>query len=146
MMGIIRNKTLKYWDIIIINPYKNILSFLSIVKFKLNINYSSSFLITFVLGKLEGLRKEEANDIASFVFSMATLSLIGIISFIYAFGYIIALYLIPKFELDKKYPKLKRMINFYEKASIYFISLDIFAIFIVLLIIFILNVFIYINI
>jgi len=52
---------------------------------------------------------------------MFTLSLIVLISFINVFGYIFSLYLISKYDIETKFPKLKRIIKYYEKSIQLFI-------------------------
>jgi hypothetical protein len=55
---------------------------------------------------------------------MFTLSFIVLICFINVFGYIASIYLRSKYDLDTKFPKLKRIIKYYEKSTLFFIILE----------------------
>jgi len=70
---------------------------------------------------------------------MFTLNLILLICFINAFGYILSLYLISKYNIETKFPKLKRIIKYYEKSTQFFIILEVLIGFIFLIVIIILN-------
>jgi uncharacterized protein Usg len=48
---------------------------------------------------------------------MFTLNLIVFICFINVFGYILSLYLISKYDIETKFPKLKGIIKYYEKST-----------------------------
>jgi hypothetical protein len=70
---------------------------------------------------------------------MFTLSLIVFICFINVFGYILSLYLISKYDIETKFPKLKRIIKYYEKSTHFFIILEVLTGFTFLIVIIILN-------
>lgn len=82
----------------------------------LNINpkYKSSFLFPFLIQSLGSNINSETDDIIRYSFSMFTLSLILLISFINIMWFILSLYLISKYDIETKFPKLKKIIRYYE--------------------------------
>jgi hypothetical protein len=72
---------------------------------------------------------------------MFTLSLIVFICFINVFGYILSLFLNSKYDIENKFPKLKRIIRYYEKSTQFFIIVEALIGFIFLLFIIIINLF-----
>jgi hypothetical protein len=86
--------------------------------------YKSSYLFPFIISIFGKNISNESEPIIVYSFSMFTLSFIVFICFINIFGYILSLYLISKYDIEIKFPKLKRIIKYYEKSSIIFIILE----------------------
>lgn len=95
------------------------------IYFKNIYSYRSSFLLPLIIKKLEGDITSESEPIIRYLSAITILCIIALFCFINVFGYIFSLYLIPKFELDKKFPSLRKLISFYEKSSFYLIVIEI---------------------
>jgi hypothetical protein len=83
-------------------------------------NYSrpaDSFLLPFILQQVGGDITNESEPLVRYLLFITILSVIVLAAFINVFGYIFSLYLIPKFQLDKKFPKLEKYIRYFEKSS-----------------------------
>ena len=105
-------------------------------------NYSrpaNSFLLPFILQQVGGDITNESEPLVRYLLFITILSVIVLAAFINVFGYIFSLYLIPKFQLDKKFPKLEKYIRYFEKSSFFFIIIEIIIGFIFLSIIIIVN-------
>jgi hypothetical protein len=54
-------------------------------------------------------------------------------------GYFLSLYLIEKFKLNIKYPKLQRFVNYYTKSTVVFILIESFLAVLILIFIIVYN-------
>lgn len=83
-----------------------------------NSKYYHSFLFPFIISKLDIYLylPENSEPIVQYVFGVIILSLIAILSFINVFAYLI----IISYYNKKKYPKLKRIINYYKKKILHY--------------------------
>jgi hypothetical protein len=106
---------------------------------KLKESHQYSYFLPFILSKVGGNISEESDSIIRYAFSMFTLNLIVLICFINVFGYILSLYLISKYDIETKFPKLKRIIKYYEKSTQFFIIIEVLIGFIFLIVIIIMN-------
>nr|QCI56443.1 hypothetical protein [Hypsizygus marmoreus] len=89
-----------------------------------NQQVKSSFLLPLIINNLGKDISNDAEPIILYSFSMFTLTLIALVCFINVIGYFISLYLIHKYDIDNKYPKLKRLIKYYEKYSFTIILIE----------------------
>lgn len=48
---------------------------------------------------------------------MTILNIVALFCFINVFGYIVSLYILDKYNVEEKYPKLKLIINYFKKSS-----------------------------
>ena len=62
--------------------------------------------------------------VVEYGFNVAMICLVVLYCFINVFGYLIALYFIQYKDFEKKYPKLKNILNYYKKSSWFFIILE----------------------
>jgi hypothetical protein len=62
--------------------------------------------------------------ITQYAFGVLILSLIALLSFINVLGYFLSLHLLQRYEVDTKYPRLKKFINYFEKSSLLFILME----------------------
>jgi len=60
---------------------------------------------------------EDSLPVVEYGFNVAIICLVVLCSFIYVFGYLIALYFIQYKDIEKKYPKFKMFLNYYKKSS-----------------------------
>ena len=86
---------------------------------------------------------QNPEPIVTFAFSMFILSLIVLICFINVMGYIISLYLISKYNIDTKYPKLNKYFKYYTKSTEFFTIIETITALVCLIIIVILNFYFY---
>lgn len=67
---------------------------------------------------------ENAAPLIEVVFNVAIICLIILLCFINVFGYLIAFYLLEYYDIDKKYPKLKGILNYFKKSSWVFLIIE----------------------
>ena len=56
--------------------------------------------------------------------SVLIISLIALLAFINILGYFLSLQLVQRYDISNKYPKLKFLINYYEKSTLIFIFIE----------------------
>ena len=111
------------------------------IKKYMNNNLKYSFLIPLIY---ENLLKEisgSEDPLVKYAFSMFILALIALSCYLNVLYNIFCLYLINRTDLLNKYPKLHKYIKLYENTSLFFIILEGFICFIVLIIIIAINLF-----
>ena len=79
-----------------------------------NIRYS--FLFGLILDSLNININEEASHHLNYVFGIFILALICLLNFINVVGYLSSMYLISKYDIESKFPKLKIFIKYYESG------------------------------
>ena len=104
---------------------KLIIKFINTIKYNFKFSgLKQSFLFTFILDSLNINIPEDASQMVQYSFSIFLLSLICLLNFINVVGYLTAIYLINKYDIENKFPKFKRIIRYYEKSSIFFVVLE----------------------
>jgi hypothetical protein len=103
-----------------------------ILSFKSPYNYKKvtahySFILPFILSKIDwdGHKNVEftpAGDI--YYVGVFLLSLTALFCFYNAMAYFLSIYLIQRYNIEQKYPKLNRIVKYYEKTGFIFIILD----------------------
>nr|YP_010833247.1 hypothetical protein QLP03_mgp004 [Agaricus bitorquis]WFG53994.1 hypothetical protein [Agaricus bitorquis] len=87
-----------------------------------------SLLFGFILNKLEIIENGQIitgnNSQSDFYLGIFIITLICLLNVINLLGYIISNYLISKYEIETKFPKLKRLIKYFGKSSLFFILLE----------------------
>ena len=74
------------------------------------------------------------NSFIKFLYSFLILFILLLYSVIQVSGYLLSIYIIKNYNLEEKYPKFKKILNYFQKISIFTIILDvIFIIFILLM-------------
>jgi len=69
---------------------------------------------------------EGSEDMVKFAFGVFILSLVAFVSFFNIVGYFLSLYLVQRYNLEQKYPKFKKIVNYFEKSSLAFILFEVF--------------------
>lgn len=87
-------------------------------------NYSKSFSLPLILSYLDINIPDNASTLTNWSFSVFLLSLIALICFINVLGFLFVYILIQKGNYELKYPRLKKIINFYKKSSILYIVIE----------------------
>ena len=101
------------------------LDFNTDTKFKNNNpGLKQSFLFTFILNSLNFNIPEDASQMVQYSFSIFLLSLVCLFNFISVVGYLTAIYLVNKYDIETKFPKFKRIIRYYEKSSLFFVVFE----------------------
>jgi hypothetical protein len=68
---------------------------------------------------------ENATPLINFSFSILILTLISLLCFINVTGYLTSIYLINKYNIEIKFPKYKKIIQYFESYSLFFILIEI---------------------
>jgi len=93
-------------------------------KLKFNNKIRQSFLFPFVLDYFGLTIPENSEPIIQYVFGVTILSLIALISFINVFAYLFIMYSMNHYNLENKYPRFNRIINYYKKSSLIIIIIE----------------------
>ena len=87
--------------------------------------FKNAYLLPFIFAKLNPNITPETEPIVTYAFSMFILNLAVLICFFNIAGYILSIYLVNKYDIETKFPKFKRYINFYKSTSKFFLVLEI---------------------
>jgi hypothetical protein len=87
-------------------------------------NFRQSFILPFILNYLDIKLPEGSETLTQYAFGVFTLSLVASLCFLNVFGYFLSLYLVQKYNIELKYPRFKKIINYYEKSSLIFIFIE----------------------
>ena len=87
-------------------------------------NYKYSFLFALILKSLDIQLSPDASQLVNLAFGTFILSLICLLNFFNVVGYLIALYLVNKYDVETKFPKFKKVILYYENSSLFFVFLE----------------------
>jgi len=89
-----------------------------------NKNVSQSFSLAFILSFLDINIPETASTLTHFSFSIFLLALVSLLCFINVLGFLIAYIFIQNGNYENKYPKLKKIINYYKKSSLVYVTIE----------------------
>lgn len=87
-------------------------------------NYSKSFSLPLILSYLDINIPDNASTLTQWSFSVFLLSLIALICFINVLGFLFVYILIQKGNYELKYPRFKKIINYYKKSSILYVVIE----------------------
>jgi hypothetical protein len=76
-----------------------------------------AYIIPFIFTNLNPNVSRATEPLVSYAFSMFMLNFIILICFVNIVGYILSIYLVNKYDIEIKFPKFKRYINFYKSIS-----------------------------
>lgn len=91
-------------------------------------NYRSSFSVLFILNLLDISVPENAEPVINYAFGVFILSLLIFFSVINAFLSLFSLYVLNKYNVDeyfKNYPKIRKIVKYFENSSQVFILIEI---------------------
>ena len=112
----------------IINKFNKVLKLL-VNNFILQryVNWKQSFIFSFILSNLDIEVSETSTKLVQLSYGVFLLSLISLLSIINIIGYIISYILIQenKDKIVLKYPRINKIINYYKKSSLLFLSIEI---------------------
>ena len=103
--------------------------------------YKFAFVFPFIISQFDHNNLNKAEPIIAFTFNMFILNLSCLFCFINIAGYLLSIYLIDKYkdQLDIKFPRFKKIINFYSKTKLFWLKFEIVAAFVTLLVMLIAN-------
>ena len=90
-----------------------------------NNNLTSSFMFPLILSKLDINVTDNHSSLTQISYGVFLLSLIALFCLINIIGYMIVNIIINKVDYEKRYPRLSKIINYYKKMSLIYISIDI---------------------
>ena len=90
-----------------------------------NNNLTSSFMFPLILSKLDINVTDNHSSLTQISYGVFLLSLIALFCLINIIGYMIVNIIINKVDYEKRYPRLSKIINYYRKMSLIYISIDI---------------------
>lgn len=76
-----------------------------------------AFIVPFFLNKVGIANSNNPDPILQYCISMTVLLLIALFCFINVFGYLLSLYILNKYNIENKYPRLSLFINYFKKTS-----------------------------
>ena len=98
-----------------------------------NNKHLNAYLLPFIFAKFNPNISADAYPFVSYTFGMFILNLAVLVCFVNIIGYILSLYLVNKYDINKRFPKLKGYINFYKTTNKFFLILEIIIAFIILI-------------
>ena len=84
-----------------------------------------SFSLPLILGMLDIDPTQLNTNFSHYAYGVFLLSLIALFCLINIIGYMIVNIIINKVDYEKRYPRLSKIINYYKKMSLIYISIDI---------------------
>ena len=102
-------------------------------------NIKCNYIIPFLFSSLGVKIPTEAEPMVHFSFNILILSLIILFCFINITGYFISIYLLNKYNVEERYPKYSKIIRYFEKSRILFVTIEIFICFFCIILIILTN-------
>ena len=120
----------------------NVRQFVRPSKFYLNFkpDLKFNYIIPFIFSRLGADIPKDAEPIVTFSFNILILSLIILFCFVNIIGYFISIYLINKYNVEERYPKYSKIIRYFEKSRIFFVTIEIFICFFCIFMVILLNI------
>ena len=102
----------------------NVRQFVRPSKFYLNFkpDLKFNYIIPFIFSRLGADIPKDAEPIVTFSLNILILSLIILFCFVNIIGYFISIYLINKYNVEERYPKYSKLIRYFEKSRIFFVT------------------------
>ena len=97
---------------------------------KYSYTYKYSYMMSFStvvllnLDKIFLLDNYTPSSIQKFIISLIGLLIMELWIFCSVIGYLFSLYIVNYTEIEKKFPKLKRILNYYKNSNVYFIIFE----------------------
>ena len=82
-------------------------------------------ILNWILNILGVTIPEGADKFASYAFGVFILSLVALLAFINIMGYFLNLYVLQRYDITKRFPKLKSVVGFYEKTTFLFVFIEV---------------------
>ena len=91
---------------------------------KTPIKLKHNFLLYIILGTLNIDVSSQVEHQMNFALGIFLLSLVCLLNFINVVGYLSSIYLLSKYDIETKFPKLKKIIQYFENSSLFFIVIE----------------------
>lgn len=88
-------------------------------------NLTQSFSLAFILSYLDINIPDQASSLTHFSFSVFLLTLVALLCFINVLGFLTAYIIIQKGNYENKYPKFKKIINYYKKSTLFYVIIEV---------------------
>ena len=85
---------------------------------------SASFALPFILSKIDINVADLDTEISQISYGVFLISLVGLICFINVFGFMLTYIIIQRGNYENKYPKLKKIINYYKNTTLVFVVVE----------------------
>ena len=85
---------------------------------------SASFALPFILSKIDINVADLDTEISQISYGVFLISLVGLICFINVFGFMLTYIIIQRGNYKNKYPKLKKIINYYKNTTLVFFVVE----------------------
>jgi hypothetical protein len=89
-----------------------------------NMTHNKSFMLPFILNILDINLPEGSENLTKYAFGVMTLSLVVLLCFINILGYFLSLYILDKYNIENKFPKLNKIKTYYKNTTIIFIIFE----------------------
>lgn len=108
----------------------------SVILKQQNLTQRNSIILPFILNILDINIPEGSENLTNYAFGVMILSLVALLCFINVLGYFISLYILDKFNIETRFPKLNKIKTYYQNTTIiFFIFESLFCILILLFLI-----------
>lgn len=94
---------------------------------RVRISHSDSFVLPLVLSNFnlsETVGPPEIPVITSYYLAVFLLSLISLLCFMNVLGYFLSIHLLNRYDIENKFPKLKKIIKYYEKGGLFWVIVE----------------------
>jgi hypothetical protein len=95
------------------------------IKNKIHLSYSYSFSFPLILSNLDIIVTDSDSFITQIFYGVFLLSIIALICFINIIGYLVVYIIIERGNYENKYPRLSKIINYYKKISLIYLSIEV---------------------
>jgi len=107
---------------IIINKHIN---YIKLFWYKNNLSsQSKSFSLPVIFSFLDIKISDNASTLTQYSYSVFILSIVGLFCFINILGFLVTYILIQQGDYEKKYPKFKKIINYYKKSTLVYAIIE----------------------
>jgi hypothetical protein len=88
---------------------------------KENIKIRHSFILTFILNTIDINIPEGSEALTNYAFGVMLMSLVALLCFINVLGYFISFYILDKYNIETRFPKLSKIKTYYQNTTLIFI-------------------------
>jgi hypothetical protein len=100
-------------------------------------SYRQSFILPIILSILDINIPEGSENLTNYAFGVMVMSLIAILCFINVLGYFISFYVLEKYNIETRFPKLNKIKTYYQNTTLIFICFEALFCFLILFFLFI---------
>lgn len=86
-----------------------------------NIKTRQSFILPFILNIIDINIPEGSETLTNYAFGVMLMSLVALLCFINVLGYFITFYVLDKYNIETRFPKLSKIKTYYQNTTLIFI-------------------------